>query len=572
MCGVKVSIDIELAKAEKIVAIITDLDNTLWKGTLAEKDNLFLNQEYYDLLFDMWKKGIQIFVVSKNDEHDVLETFKKMKIDAELFTKIISNWDPKYLNIERLIQQTALRPETIIFIDDNPLERAEVKAKIPSIHCIDSEKWNDLRNIVSIQKKQYQLESEIKERINRYKTSILSAQLKEKFTESEEFLHSLKREISIGEISYENIDRFTRLLVTTHRINFNPDKFQDYDKALDYLYLRAKEGFKLFAVSAYENNISLGIIGALVVQIEKNKAVVLDGTFSCGIIGRDFEQKAIIALSNILKTQGVKELEFHISLTSTNKRVQDIFEELGFNLKSKQTMQTIYWANLSKFKPKKTYNWIKINSKPPEMEQIGILSVKTFFNQKVRPLFGKNLSVINLGAAEGEVLGHLKKDEREEFYNLIQRNNIKYTKIDLEYDPEEKNIVGDAEDISKIIKSETQDIVLVIELLEHTEHFWKVINEAIRVCKVKGYMFVSVPSFNYPKHEYPIDLWRIGPKTMSSFFPKPEFNILALETEGSKESPRRIMIIIQKMKSNFKQIKMPNNGKIDWTTGITIFP
>lgn len=562
----------ELIKAKKIAAVITDLDNTLWKGTLAEKEPLSLNQAYYDCLIGLWEKGIQVFILSKNDAPDVLETFKKMKINPEFFTRIISNWDPKYLNIERLIEQTNLRPETAIFIDDNPLERTEAKSKIPKLLLLDSKDWQALQRIEAIQKKETQPESEIKERINRYRTAIVSAELKEKFTEPKEFLRSLKREISIGEISAENLDRFTRLLVTTHRINFNPEKFQEYDKTLDYLHERAKEGFKLYAISARENGISLGIIGALVVQIEKNKATVPDGVFSCGAIGRDFEQKSVLALADILKKQGVKELEFNISLTSTNKRVREIFEELGFSLQSKHSARTVYRANLLELKPGKTYDWIKINSKPPEMEQIGISSVKKFFNERVKPLFEKNSSVISLGAAKGEVLGQLNYKERQDFYHFLKENRTQYLKVDLEYIPEEKNIVGDAEDLKEIVKSQSYDLVMAIELLEHTEHFWKVINEAIRICKTGGHIFISVPSFNYPKHEYPIDLWRIGPKTLSAFFPEPEFGIVALETEGNKENPRRTMILAKKLKQYSKQYEMPEGGKTDWNTGITVFP
>ena len=70
----------DVKKAEKITAIITDLDNTLWKGILAEKQNLKLNKDYYEFLKSLYKKGIQLFVVSKNDEPDVLNSFNNCSI------------------------------------------------------------------------------------------------------------------------------------------------------------------------------------------------------------------------------------------------------------------------------------------------------------------------------------------------------------------------------------------------------------------------------------------------------------------------------------------------------------
>ena len=110
---------------DKITAIITDLDNTLWKEIIAEKQTAKLNKDYYNFLIDCYKKGIQLFIVSRNDKKDVLETLNKLNLNKNKFTMIIANWEPKYLNIERLIYQTQLRPETIAFVDDNVLERNE---------------------------------------------------------------------------------------------------------------------------------------------------------------------------------------------------------------------------------------------------------------------------------------------------------------------------------------------------------------------------------------------------------------------------------------------------------------
>src|SRR3989344_2953589 len=286
-----------LLKADKITTIVTDLDGTLWKGIIAEKQKPVLNKDYFELLKNLYKKGIQIFVVSKNDKEDVIKSFSELGITKELFVEIISNWDAKYLNIEKLLSQTGIRQETVIFIDDNLLELTEVATSMKSIFCVNALDWQIIKQINYLNNKEIQPEEEIKERINRYRTAIWANQIKKNFQkEDKEFLHSLKRELSIGEISFENLDRFTRLLVTTHRINFNPEKFKDYNKTLDYLYAGAKKGFRLFAISAYENKISLGLVGALVVQVKQSKAIVQDGTFSCGVIGRDFEQKAVLAL------------------------------------------------------------------------------------------------------------------------------------------------------------------------------------------------------------------------------------------------------------------------------------
>lgn len=557
---------------EKITTIVTDLDGTLWEGILAEKQSILLNQEYFDFLKAMHDKGIQIIIVSKNDKDDVIETFKKLAIDPELFTEIIANWEPKYLNLEKLFYQTNIRPETAIFIDDNPLERTEAKAKIPNVTCVDIANWKTLYEHPYLSTKEKELEHEIRERKNRYRTAIRAGNLKQKFKEDEEFLQSLNRELSLGEVSFENLDRFTKLLVVTHRINFNPDKFENYDQALDYLYRKVNENYKLFAISTKEGGVSLGLTGAFVVRIDGNKAVVEDGTFSCGIIGRDFEPKAILELINKLIAVGIQEIEFWVQLTSTNARVREIFDQLGFVADVQENTIVTYSIRTVGYEPKKTYEWIHVSSLPPEMDYNGIPSIINFFTNHVKPLIQSESHVTNLGAAKGEVLGHLKPDVRGDFYRFIEQQHVLYSKVDIEYLPEEKNIVANAENLSTVMNDETQDVVMAIELMEHTEHFWNIINEMIRVCKVGGYIFITVPNFHYPKHEYPIDLWRIGPKTLLSFFPKDHFTVVRQELEGDQVFPRRTLLLVKKQKHFNANFHQPEGGQIDWKTGLTIFP
>ncbi|MBU0467314.1 MAG: HAD-IIIC family phosphatase [Nanoarchaeota archaeon] len=560
----------KLADAEKITAVITDLDGTLWAGILAEKQELKLDKEYYAMLKSIYQKGIQLFVVSKNDAEDVYRAFKELGVDRNIFTAIIANWDPKYLNIERLVNVTQLRPETIVFVDDNALERKEVGKKLPEIYAVDAQDWSSIEKVKFLKEKKEQGQAEIDERMNRYKISIDSHKLDEEIKEDPEFLKTLQRKLSINRISPDYLDRFTKLLVTTHRINFNPYKFDDYDKTLDYLHKKMNEGYCLYAVSVFEQGVSLGLSGALVVDVRDKKAVVEDGTFSCGIIGRDFEQKAILALADLLRKDEISELLVNVKFTSTNVRVREIFEDLGFETNKKTGENVVYSVNLENFNPKNDYGWIEVVDEPLKLAYYGIVSVMKFFEKNVLPLFKEKSKVVSLGAAQGEVIGLLQKTKRDEFYRLIEDKKVDYNKIDLEDIKGEGNIVADAEDLSGIIKGESQDLVLAIELLEHTEHFWKAVNEMIRVCKIGGHIFVTVPSFDYPKHEYPIDLWRIGPKTLKSFFPEGDFEVVEFEAEGDEKFPRRSMILVKNIRKCEANCELPKTGKVNWKTGLTV--
>lgn len=218
---------------KKITAVITDLDGSLWAGVIAEKQSVHLNEKYFSRLKDLYNKGIQLFAVSKNDHKDVIETFYSLGINNKLFTGIIANWEPKYLNIEKLLYQTKIRHDTVIFIDDNMLELSEVRQKISQIICVNFSDWTKVLNSDYFNSLSKQSPLEIQERINRYETAMSSSKLKEFIKEDEFFLKLLKRKIAMGEIVLsEDIRRFANLLTFTHRINFNPEKFKDSNAAL----------------------------------------------------------------------------------------------------------------------------------------------------------------------------------------------------------------------------------------------------------------------------------------------------------------------------------------------------
>ena len=555
---------------QKVTAIITDLDGCLWRGTLAENQIPVLNKRYLKGLKHLYKKGIQIFVISKNNSEDVHKAFFQLGVNTNMFTGVIANWEPKYLNIEKLIFQTGLRSETIIFIDDNPLEKTEVKIRIPKIRCYDMLESKKLFEDPYFRKLTIQDNNELQERINRYKTAIAASKQKLIIKEDVAFLRSLKREVAVAKIKRKvDQNRFAKLLALTHRINFNPGKYRSVNAAILGFARKLKKGAQMYGVSVWESGLSLGLSGGFIVRIKQNKAFIQDATFSCGIMGRDFEQKSIIELIRQLKEIGVVQITFSITPTSTNLRVNEILNELEFK-KNVKNNSIQYTLELHDYEPVKSYNWISVVDKPNFNEHGGIPSIINFFASEVRPIIHVNFNILNLGAGRNEVLGHLIPKKKKEFDSFILKNNLSYIEVDQEAITP-STVVANAENLESVFHNSFFDLVMAIELLEHTEHFWSVISEMIRVCKITGYIFISVPTFNYPKHDYPVDLWRIGPKTLLSFFPEKHFRIVRLEKEGNQTYPRRLLLLVQKKNEYKSKCHQPRGGKVDWLNGITIF-
>ena len=67
------------------------------------------------------------------------------------------------------------------------------------------------------------------------------------------------------------------------------------------------------------------------------------------------------------------------------------------------------------------------------------------------------------------------------------------------------------------IDSDTFDVVLFGQVLEHVPKAWTWIKELARVTKPGGYVITLNP-VSWPYHEAPVDCWRIFPEGMKALY------------------------------------------------------
>lgn len=119
-----------------IKLILWDLDDTLWRGTLAEGDAVTLFERRADLIRAFNARGVVSSICSKNDEaagRAQLEAFGLW--DEFVFPHIA--FTPKPEAIRGIIADMQLRPANVLFIDDNPHNLGEVRHALPDIQTLD---------------------------------------------------------------------------------------------------------------------------------------------------------------------------------------------------------------------------------------------------------------------------------------------------------------------------------------------------------------------------------------------------------------------------------------------------
>ena len=141
-------------------AIVLDLDDTIWKGTLSEigiegiRSNLLSREGEMFISFMKFIKnlgselGIFIAICSRNDSKLVESAIEKL--DESIFPLkgqidcIVANNNDKSENIKHVVEKLNILSKSIVFIDDNIIVREEVRNSIPEVFVPEWTDHNDL--------------------------------------------------------------------------------------------------------------------------------------------------------------------------------------------------------------------------------------------------------------------------------------------------------------------------------------------------------------------------------------------------------------------------------------------
>ena len=127
--------------------LITDLDDTFWKGLVGEvgaahiswnrDENSHMHALYQELLCSLSNAGVLVAVASKNDPQVVEEAFRRSDLicGKDRIFPVEIHWRPKSESVTRILETWNVGPDSVVFVDDSPLELAEVKSAHPAVEC-----------------------------------------------------------------------------------------------------------------------------------------------------------------------------------------------------------------------------------------------------------------------------------------------------------------------------------------------------------------------------------------------------------------------------------------------------
>lgn len=316
--------------------VVVDCDNTLWKGIVGEDGPLGIqidksHTEFQNFLVSLAKSGLLICLCSKNNEKDVWEVFEKNKnmvLTKDLIINYKLNWNPKSQNLIELAKELNLGLDSFIFIDDNPLECEEVKAKVPVVLTIrkktDEENLDYLYNSWAFDLPNY-LTAEDKQRALMYKNEVERDLLKSNAKTFKDFINELDIKLQIKEVTHQEISRISQLTYRTNQFNFTTLRRSESD----LVEMMSKSGNRLFYAHLSDKFGDYGIIGAIFTNEQENVLYVDTFLLSCRALGKGVEHKLIAYLAEYASGKNCNTLAIQLNRTEKNK-VAELFLNTHF--------------------------------------------------------------------------------------------------------------------------------------------------------------------------------------------------------------------------------------------------
>ena len=326
--------------------LVLDLDNTIWGGTVGDDgaDGIVLGQgsamgeAYLDLqryALDLSKRGVVLAICSKNDEQNALEPFDKhpaMLLRRGDIACFVSNWQDKASNLRSIASTLNLSLDSLVFIDDNPVERALVRRELPEVEVPELPE-EPAEYVPTIASAGYfeatEITAEDGERAELYRANAEREQLRQSITDMRGFLEALKMELAWAPFEQGNLSRVVQLLNKTNQFNLTTYRFTDAEAAAivsrpEIVTLQ----FRLTDVYG-DNGIVALIIG------KKTSDEVLEVTtwlMSCRVLGRSMEEAMLNVLVARAAAAGCISVVGYYRPSPKNAMVSRHYQRLGFTL------------------------------------------------------------------------------------------------------------------------------------------------------------------------------------------------------------------------------------------------
>jgi FkbH-like protein len=323
--------------------LILDLDNTLWGGVIGDDglQNLILGRDhavgeafsdFQKYAKSLRKRGILLAVCSKNDLENAKEGFSHpdMVLKLEDFSAFKANWNPKHENIREIAADLNIGLDSIVFVDDNPAERALVSAQLPEVAVPNVGADVSLFAQILEQEKHFEPVTIAKDDLERAAYYQMNAQRdadQAGFQNYGDFLASLEMDADIGPFVPVYLERIAQLINKSNQFNLTTRRYTgaeveaiSRDSAHITLYGRLRDKFG-------DN----GIVSVIIGSVQGDTLEIDLWLMSCRVLKREMEYAMFDAMVEECLERGIRTIVGVYIPSKKNLMVAEHYAGLGFS-------------------------------------------------------------------------------------------------------------------------------------------------------------------------------------------------------------------------------------------------
>ena len=308
---------------KKVLAL--DLDNTLWKGVVSEDgvDAIEPNELLQRKALMLKECGVVLVALSKNNPEDVAPALRdaRMLLHEDDFAAMRVNWDAKSLNLSDVARELNVGIDSFVFVDDNPGNRAEMRASLPEVTI------TPFPPDLSLYFHSAALTDEDRIRTAHYKAESLRREEASRLS-LDDYLRSLDIKNEIHLISEEEFARVAQLAQKTNQFNVCTNRWSEDDVRS----FAADSRHAIFTLHSSDRFGDLGLVAFVHATIDGDAAEIVDWVMSCRAMNRRIEFVMEDEIERALASRGVKKISATWKRTAKNNPVENLFDSFGFEL------------------------------------------------------------------------------------------------------------------------------------------------------------------------------------------------------------------------------------------------
>lgn len=313
----------------KVIAL--DCDNTLWSGVVGEQGagDVLIDANFRALqqfMLRQKQQGMLLCLVSKNNHEDVKRVFDSrddMVLQWDDFVDVQINWNAKSDNLQRLAKTLNLGLDSFIFLDDSPMECAEVAARCPQVLSLRLPENHDaipgfMAHVWAFDQVCRTTDEDAK-RTHLYQEQVRREAFRQSAFSMEAFIRGLDLAVTLQPATPDQAERLSQLTHRTNQFNFvkRPYSVGDILSRIQ----QPEQG--CWSIRVSDRFGDYGLCGLCLFSEHEHRLSVDGLLLSCRVLGRGVEYQVLNALGRTALERKKETVAIHFAANDKNQPAQN---------------------------------------------------------------------------------------------------------------------------------------------------------------------------------------------------------------------------------------------------------